>query len=178
MLDLQGNGVKLSGPNPAVYFDLSNDGNLDHTSWSRVQTKDGFLVLDKNGNGLIDNGGEMFGNATTRLLSASISAHGYEALAEYDDLRLGGNGDGWISSEDRIFPHLRVWLDTNRDAATQPGELRSLEDVDVGSISLAYEVDGHVDQWGNAFRLTSDVVFADGSVSSSVDIFFADQSPE
>lgn len=177
-LDLQGNGLKLSRPKPEVYFDLDNDGASDLTSWTRMQTKDGFLVLDKNGNGTIDNGGEMFGNATALLLSASVAAHGYEALAEFDDLRLGGNADDQITAADRIFPHLRIWLDVNRDALTQPDELRTLSDLGVVAIDLVFAQDGTVDQWGNEFRLSSAVRFEDGSQSLAVDVFFARQSAE
>ena len=172
-LDIQGNGFKLSGPNPAVYFDLNADGTLDHTSWTRKQTKDAFLVLDRNQNGIIDDGRELFGDSTPMLLSAQVAANGYEVLAEFDQAALGGNEDGMISAEDRIFPQLQLWFDKNRDGATQSGELESLSENEVAAISLDFTSDGHVDQWGNHFKWQSPIYFEDGSSSMSKDVFFA-----
>lgn len=171
-LDLQGNGLKLTGPNPAVYFDLNGDGTLNHTSWTRVQTKDGFLVWDRNQNGKIDDGREMFGNYTPLLLSFAVPRHGYEALEEFDSFTLGGNGDSLIDSHDQIFEHLQIWLDENRDAVTQEGELKSLSELGVNAISLSYYRDDQTDQWGNVFRWWSPIYFEDGSISMSTDVFF------
>lgn len=171
-LDLQGNGFKLSGPNPPVYFDLDADGVPDHTSWTRMQTKDGFLVLDRNRNGMIDDGRELFGHATPLMLSASVAHHGYEVLEEFDLPPLGGNGDGVIDAEDTIFGYLQVWLDKNRDTVTQEGELKSLAEVGVVSISLAYYRADEEDQWGNVLRWWSPIYLDDGGASMSVDIFF------
>jgi hypothetical protein len=171
-LDLQGNGFKLSGPNPPVYFDLDADGEADHTSWTRMQTKDGFLVFDRNRNGVIDDGRELFGNATPLMLSSSLANHGYEVLEEFDLPPLGGNGDGVIDAEDAVFEHLQVWLDENRDGVTQEGELKSLSEVGVSAISLSYYRADEEDQWGNVLRWWSPIYFEDGSASMSVDIFF------
>ena len=171
-LDLKGNGLKLSGPNPEVYFDLDADGTPNHTSWTRVETKDGFLVLDRNANGKIDDGREFFGTATPLLLSSDWARHGYEVLEEFDQVALGGNQDGLIDAQDRIFGSLEVWLDTNRDAVTQDFELHPLRDLGVSAISLAYYYDEREDQWGNIFRWWSPIYFEDGSESMSVDVFF------
>lgn len=175
-LDLQGNGLKLTGPNPPVHFDLDADGTPDHTSWTRLQTKDAFLVLDRNGNGTIDNGRELFGTATLPLLTAEPPRHGYEALAEFDRFAAGGNEDGVIDATDAIFEHLQLWLDTNRDAVTQEGELHSLGDFGVSGISLLFTRHDQEDQWGNVFRWWSPIYFEDGSTSMSVDVFFRRQS--
>jgi len=171
-LDLKGNGFKLSGPNPSVYFDLDADGTLDHTSWTRVQTKDGFLVFDRNGNGIIDDGRELFGYTTPMMLSGSVARHGYEVLAEFDLAPLGGNGDGVVDAQDAVFEHLQVWLDGNRDGVTQEGELKSLPEVGVTAIGLSYYRADQEDQWGNVLRWWSPIYFEDGSASMSVDIFF------
>ncbi len=176
-LDLQGNGLKLSGPLPPVYFDLDADGVADHTSWTRVETHDGFLVLDRNANGKIDDGRELFGIATPLLLSNGWPHHGYEVLAEFDDPTLGGNDDGVIDDRDRIFGHLQVWLDTNRDGVTQAGELHSLSALGIKAMSLAYYRNQQVDQWGNQFRWWSTIYFQDGSTSESADVFFNRKSP-
>ena len=171
-LDLQGNGFKLSGPNPAVYFDLDADGTLDHTSWTRVQTKDGLLVFDRNGNGLIDDGRELFGYAAPLMLSGAVAHHGYEVLQEFDLSPLGGNGDGVVDAHDALFEHLQVWLDENRDGLTQEGELKSLSDVGVAGIALSYYRDDREDQWGNVLRWWSPIYLEDGTTSLAVDVFF------
>lgn len=176
-LDLQGNGFKLSGPRPPVYFDLDADGVADHTSWTRIETKDGLLVLDRNQDGMIENGVELFGTAAPLLLSGARPLHGYEVLAEFDDPILGGNGDQVIDQYDAIFAHLGVWLDKNRDAVTQEGELVSLPEAGVEGISLAYFESDEEDQWGNEFKWWSPIYLDDGRISTSVDIFFARQSP-
>ena len=174
-LDLQGNGFKLSGPIPQVFFDLDADGTPDHTAWTREQTKDGFLVLDRNQNGRIDNGTELFGTATPLLLSPSRAHHGYEALEEFDRASLGGNEDQVIDTGDAIFKHLQLWLDKNRDAVSQEDELLSLTAAGVDGISLAYYRSDDQDQWGNVFKWWSPIYLADGRISMSVDIFFERQ---
>lgn len=171
-IDLQGNGFKLTGPNPPIHFDLDADGDTDHTSWTRQETKDGFLVFDRNQNGKIDDGRELFGNAAPLMLSGSVARHGYEVLDEFDLPALGGNGDGFIDGEDGIFEHLQVWLDKNRDAETQDDELKSLDEIGISAISLSYYRAEEEDQWGNLFRWWSPIFFSDGTSSMSVDIFF------
>lgn len=171
-LDLQGNGLKLTGPKPPVYFDLDGDGTPNHTSWTRVQTKDGFLVWDRNQNGMIDDGRELFGTATPPMLSPVPLHHGFEMLAELDQPALGGNGDGVIDQNDRLFEHLQIWLDTNRDGVSQAGELKGLAEVGVVAIDLSYFRDDQEDQWGNVLRWWSPVYFEDGTSSLAVDVFF------
>lgn len=107
------------------------------------------------------------------LLSATVASHGYEVLAEFDQAALGGNEDGMINAEDRIFPRLQLWFDRNRDGATQESELESLSENHVTAISLDFTADGQVDQWGNHFKWQSPIYFEDGSSSLSKDVFFA-----
>ena len=140
-----------------------------------METKDGFLVLDRNQNGVIENGVELFGTAAPLLLSSARPLHGYEVLAEFDDPILGGNGDQVIDQHDAIFAHLGVWLDKNRDAVTQEGEVVSLAEAGVEGISLAYFESDETDQWGNEFKWWSPIYLDDGRISMSVDIFFARQ---
>jgi hypothetical protein len=145
------------------------------TSWTRHQTTDAFLVLDRDRNGTIDSGREMFGNATPLMLSAALASHGYEALSEFDDARLGGNGNGLIDAEDAIFEHLRLWFDGNRDGISQAHELVDLESVGLASIDLLIFEDGRVDQWGNELRWRSKIFFGDGSTSEAGTCFSRDR---
>jgi Ca2+-binding RTX toxin-like protein len=131
-LDLDGNGsVDTLAKDQGVYFDLDNSGFAEETSW--IAPSDGFLVLDRNENGQIDGGAELFGTETM-LSNGEYAENGYEALAEFDD-----NDDGEINSADAIFNKLRVWQDENSDGVASEGELKTLESLSVASIDVSYE---------------------------------------
>ncbi|TNC81502.1 MAG: hypothetical protein C9356_09235 [Oleiphilus sp.] len=127
VFDLDGDGIEHAGISDGVLFDLDSDGIKESIGW--VSGEDGLLALDKNSNGLIDNGQELFGNVTT--LSSGVDAQdGFEALAEYDL-----NGDAIIDASDVIFSQLKMWVDSNSDGISQSSELFSLSDVGISSIS-------------------------------------------
>ncbi|RDV07388.1 tandem-95 repeat protein [Sphingorhabdus pulchriflava] len=125
VLDLDGNGVSMSsltGSN--VFFDLDGDGFAERTGW--VGAGEGFLAIDSNNNGVVDNGLELFGSATR---------NGFEALAEYD-----GNDDGRIDSADAVWDRLIVWRDANRNGISEATELTQIDQNDVFSIGLQFRV--------------------------------------
>ena len=102
-------------------FDHNKDGIRTATGW--VKPDDGLLVLDRNGDGIINNGGELFGDSTL-LADGSRAAHGYAALAELDS-----NGDGKVDAADEQFADLRVWRDLNSDGISTASELFTLEEL-------------------------------------------------
>jgi hypothetical protein len=146
-----GDTFALSGLEDPVVFDLDHNGTAEKTGWTARGGKTGILCLDLNGNGTIDDGGELFGNFT-RLPDGHVASNGFQALLQYDEFSSGGNGDGVISSSDAIFPFLRVWLDANHDGVSQPGELFSLDTLAIASIDTVYALSEREDQYGNRFR--------------------------
>ncbi|MCZ6187237.1 calcium-binding protein, partial [Campylobacter ureolyticus] len=94
---------------------------------------DGILVIDKNGNGIIDNGNELFGNFTTKN-NGDMANNGFEALKDYDT-----NGDLIIDYRDDKFSELRVWQDLNSDGISNKGELKTLNELGIKSLNLKYK---------------------------------------
>ena len=128
VLDLDGDGIELLNITKGVDFDLYGTGTKQAVAW--VSPDDGLLVLDRNLNGTIDDGSELFGN-----LSDDFS-DGFEHLAELDRAEFGGNSDGVIDANDAAFAHLKVWKDANTDGISTVEELVSLSALEVTSIRL------------------------------------------
>ena len=110
-LDLDGDGIETRGANGKVVFDHNNDGVKTGTGWLRPD--DGWLVLDRNNNGTIDNGGELFGVDTVES-DGTKATDGFDTLSDLDS-----NDDGVFDSNDTRFADVRVWRDLNQDGVSQ-----------------------------------------------------------
>ena len=129
VLDLNKDGFDIETKKFGAHFDLNCDGFAEKINWTR---KDAILALDKNHNGLIDDGSELFGDYHL-LADGSKAKNGFEALAQYDT-----NNDGVIDENDEIFDQLRLWIDENGDGVSDQGELKSLKDMHIKAINLDY----------------------------------------
>ncbi|MBT9527125.1 MAG: heme utilization protein, partial [Rhizobacter sp.] len=127
---------------------------------------DGLLVMDRNGDGKINDGTELFGVATQKA-DGSRAGNGYEAMKIEDS-----NQDGKLTAADARYSELKLWVDANQDGKTDDGELHGLADFGVVSLDLSALAGSEVDN-GNLLGLTSSYTTADGATHDMADVWFA-----
>lgn len=156
ILDILGNGFKFTGPSDGVFFDILANQQAKRLSWTAPDSDDAWLALDRNQNGQIDNGAELFGNVSEQPAGQS-PRHGFATLGMFDSPTRGGNGDGTITRSDPIYRKLRLWVDRNHNGRSEPEELYRLNELDVIAISLDYKESNFVDRFGNRFKYRAKV---------------------
>jgi len=160
---------QMTGVSGGVIFDISGTGHPIQISWTAAESAAGFLVLDRNGDGLINNGTELFGNFTQQ--PPSQHPNGFLALAEFDKPENGGNADGVIDRRDAVFSNLRIWIDANHNGVSEPNELQTMDQAGITAIDLTYLSDYRKDQYGNLFRYRGRIYHQDGKPRWAYDVF-------
>jgi hypothetical protein len=164
VVDTKGNGFKFTTAKAGVWFDIDADGVRELVGWTQKSSDDAWLAMDRNENGVIDNGSELFGDVTPGDRSHPTSPNGFEALRFLDT-----NPDGIIDAKDAAFARLLLWTDRNHDGISTPDELVPVNASPLRSIDLHYTVVSRV-RHANTIRQPSFVSWADGT-RSIVDIW-------
>lgn len=162
VLDLGDEGINLTSAEDGVYFDMKGDGSPVQTAF--IQGNNAFLCLDQNGNGVVDDINELFGDKGGH-------ANGFENLRQYDD-----NGDGIIDENDAIYSELRLWRDLNGDGINQADESMTLAEAGVKSINLGYNKDYEMDKNGNVIGEKSSFTRTDGTEGLVADVWLKNRS--
>ncbi len=160
VIDLESNGISLTSKEEGVYFDEDSKGLKEKSQW--INPEDALLAIDLNNNGIIDSGEELFGTSTI-LSDGSLARNGFEALTQYDS-----NSDGIIDLQDAIFENLLVWRDKNADGITDEGELESIIQHGIESISLTPIENAETD---SAIR-SAEIRYTDGHTAKVSEVDF------
>ena len=143
-----GNGpYELSSASDPVTFDIVADGHPLRIAWTVAGSDVAFLAFDRNKNGVIDSGAELFGNHTPLRGAEGVAANGFQALQMFDD-----NQDGVLDKKDLVWWHLLLWTDRNHDGISQPDELVKLAKTSVIELGLDYHWTGRADRAGNRYE--------------------------
>ena len=162
IFDLDGDGLEITSVDGStVQFDMDGDGVRDTTGW--VGGDDGFLALDRNGNGLIDDIGEISFMGDTEGAMSDL-----EGLRTYDS-----DGDGYFDDGDALFGTFLIWRDENRDGVSQAHEMKTLGEWGIRAINLSMTLTGNVDEGDNILFATTDYEKTDGTMGAVGDVFLS-----
>ncbi len=153
-LDLDGDGIELTSHQFGAEFDITASGQAVTTAF--VTGGDAFLAMDRNGNGVIDDGSELFGDQRG-------AANGYAEL-----MKLDSNKDGRIDRQDADFGRLLLFRD-NGNAKTEKGELMTLDQAGIAELGLGYKNVNEAAAGGNRIAQTALFKRYDGSYGTTAD---------
>lgn len=161
IIDLGDRAYQLTSAAEGVLFDLRNEGSMPQVAWTRLGSENAFLALDRNGNGRIDDGAELFGDYTL-LRSGQRAQNGFDALQELD-----ANGDGTVDGHDGAWQALVLWTDRNHDGVSSADELQPIAGSPVVGLETTYRHVGRKDQWRNEFRYMAHLRLQEGASGQS-----------
>lgn len=156
IIDMDQNGYRLTSVDDGVRFDLDADGTPELVAWTTPDSDDCFLAMDRNGNGRIDDGRELFGNRSAAYADQPepVTQNGFEALKFLEGPSFGASrADLVIDGRDDVFSRLLLWCDRNQNGQSEPDELRPVSETDILALHTDYRSSGRRDQHGNQFRL-------------------------
>lgn len=162
VIDLNRDGRFASSSAQVVLYDLLGEGTKKAMTW--LDSGDGFLAIDKNGNGLIDDGSELFVGQRV--------GESFELLAQYD-----ANKDGIVDAEEAQSAGIVVWRDIDRNGVTNDDELLDFGSLGIQSISLANNMQGRAEAGGYVSHV-SGVSYADGTAGVLADLFLGQAKSE
>lgn len=170
ILDLNGNGIQTVADdgNFGALFDHDGDGIRTASGW--VAPEDGLLVRDINGDGVINDGTELFGDSTV-LNDGNLANSGIEALADLDS-----NGDGVIDAQDEKFTELKVWQDQNGDGISTIDELLTLTEAGISSVNVTDSETINESVTGGFIKEQNTFTKIDGSVGIIADVDLSNDS--
>ncbi|OGK77851.1 MAG: hypothetical protein A2X52_10105 [Candidatus Rokubacteria bacterium GWC2_70_16] len=161
VLDLDGDGIETRHAAAGASFDHDRSGFAEQSGW--VGADDGLLVWDRNGDGRINDGSELFGDQT-QLQDGTRAPNGFAALGEWD-----ANADGRIDATDPVWGNLRVWRDTDGDGVSRSDELVGLGDAGITALNTGFMATNVTDPQGNAQLSLGSFTKADGSTGQMGD---------
>jgi hypothetical protein len=176
IIDTAGKGYHLTSVEDGVLFDLDGDGRAEPVSWTRPGAENAFLAFDRNGNGRIDDGTEMFGSYTPAYPTGDrriTAPNGFEALRFAESPSYGATtvADGIIDARDSIFGQLLLWTDRNHNGISEADELQRVSEAGLVSIRTDYKRSKRADRFGNEFRQVGRLTWADGEEANVYDVW-------
>ncbi|GAB0056474.1 hypothetical protein SIID45300_00782 [Candidatus Magnetaquicoccaceae bacterium FCR-1] len=161
VLDLDGNGVRLTSAGDGVRFDMNQDGATETTGW--ISSGDGLLVLDADHDGRIQGIAELVSDQAVPGSGSSLNA-----LASFDL-----NHDGRVDADDDAYSRLQVWRDLNHDGVSDTGELHGLAQLGIAALNLTPTGSAGIEtQQGNTLTARTTFEWNDGSLGSMAEVGF------
>ncbi len=156
VLAMPGTPYRFTCVDDGVWFDLTGDGVPERAAWTKAGDAVGFLALDRDRNGSIDSGRELFGTSTPLLgWPDDFALNGFDALGQYDS-----DEDSWITPRDPVWADLWLWFDWDHDGVSGPTELVALAEAEVLALEVTERASPITDACGNELRLRARTVFA------------------
>jgi hypothetical protein len=180
IIDTKRDGFHLTSAANGVNFDLDTNGVPELIAWTEADSDDGWLAMDRNGNGKIDNGSELFGNYTPAHNGSTdpfdTTDNGFDALRFLQGGTYGSSvSDHQIDSRDAAFSRLLLWRDKNHNGISEADELTPVVKAGIASISTDFKEKKRVDGQGNEFRQKGSLLWSDGATEPIFDVYLKHQ---